>query len=180
MSVQPTASLAQGGVLATDLSAQSILDCSYGNEGCDGSLGAFHAYAEGLYAEQCDPYSGKSNVCASKLAQCAPTYFATTRQKYSAKDLGAREGGNADVQSRRPALGRAPTRAAAHGHGPMQAIKQSTFKEAFDLLSQARAFKGMGLSDGAWDEHGRAEATKAQGPSPKHKHPSRPPSQASL
>ena len=65
MSVQPNASLAQGGVLATDLSAQSILDCSYGNEGCDGSLGAFHAYAEGLYAEQCDPYSGKSNVCAS-------------------------------------------------------------------------------------------------------------------
>jgi hypothetical protein len=74
---QPNASLAQAGVLGTDLSAQSILDCSYVNEGCDGgypSLGAFHAYAEGLYAEQCDPYSGKSNVCAAKPAQCAPTY----------------------------------------------------------------------------------------------------------
>lgn len=60
----------------------------------------------------------------------------------------------------------------------MQAIKQNTFKEAFDLLSQARAFKGMGFSDGAWDEHGRAKAAQVQGPSPKHT--SRQPVQASL
>jgi hypothetical protein len=60
----------------------------------------------------------------------------------------------------------------------MQAIKQNTFKEAFDLLSQARAFKGMGFGDGAWDEHGRAKAVKPLGSSPKH--PVLPPSQASL
>jgi hypothetical protein len=74
---QANASLARAGVLATDLSAQSILDCSYVNEGCDGgypSLGAFHAYAEGLYTEQCDPYSGHVAVCAAKPAQCAPIY----------------------------------------------------------------------------------------------------------
>ncbi len=71
-------------ILNTTLSPQSIVECSYANQGCDGGyslLAAQHTYAEGLFDSKCDPYKDQldPNPTCGERTGC---------KKYVAKDFG--------------------------------------------------------------------------------------------